>query len=273
MKPPLKSFLLSLAALVVVAASGLHADDTLFIGNSYTYGGPDKIVFDHGGVPKIVEAIAASKGKTLSTLMLTAGGVDLGYHLQQPKTDEDLKAKSWDWVVLQGLSMEATHVGRPDVFFKNGEIFCKRIMADSPKAKIVLFQTWARPKESPFYSGTSTPQTFVDVAQMNAEIQKNYQELCRRLQAIDPGSQVEVAPVGLAFERSQEKYPEINVNFTDLHHASTAGSYLAALVIYATIYQDSPKGATHEFFGISLDAGVAAKLQEIADEVTTRKAQ
>lgn len=271
MKFPREPRILAALILGLFSAVSLHADDALFIGNSYTYGGPEKVINEHGGVPKLVEAIAASKGKTISTLMLTVGGKDLGFHLGEPKTDEDLKAKNWGWVVLQDFSTEATHVGALDDFFKNGETFCKRIMAESPKAKIVLYETWARPKESPFYSGVSTPKTFTDVAQMNTEIQKNYTELYHRLQAIDTGGQVEMAPVGLAFERSLEKYPDINLSYSDLHHANVEGNYLAALVIYATIYHDSPKGATREFFGTSIDAATATKLQEIADEVTSQK--
>lgn len=277
MKHPHASPVLPFIALLAVClcpAARLRADDALFIGNSYTYGGPEMVVTNHGGVPKLVEAIAASKGKKLSTLMLTVGGKDLGYHLAQPKTDEDLKAKAWDWVVLQDFSTEATHVGgKLDDFFKNGEIFYKRIMAADPKAKIVLYETWARPKGSPFYSGTSTDKTFVDVAQMDAEIQKNYTDLYKKLEAIDPGTQLEFAPVGLAFQRSHEKYPDINLNYSDLHHANVEGDYLAALVIYATLYQDSPKGATREFFGTSVDAAVAEKLQAIADEVAGPKAK
>jgi hypothetical protein len=274
MKRPLESPVLFAAALFVVclcAASSLRAEDALFIGNSYTYGGPEMVINQHGGVPKLVEAIAASKGKKLSTLMLTVGGKDLAFHLLQPKTDVDIKAAKWDWVVLQGFSTEATHVGNPEEFFKDGEAFYRRILANSTKTKVVLFETWARPKGNDYYTGVSTPKTFVDVAQMNTEIQKNYTELYHRLEAIEPGNQVELAPVGLAFQRSLEKYPDVNLNFSDLHHANVAGSYLAALVIYATIYQESPKGATREFFGTSIDPGVAAKLQEIAEEVTAQK--
>jgi len=261
----------ALAALCLYTPS-LHAQDALFIGNSYTYGGPEKVIHDHGGVPKLVEAIASSKGKSISTLMLTVGGKDLGYHLQQPVTEQDLNLKTWDWVVLQDFSSEATHVGKLDAFFQNGESFTRKIMEHSPKTRVVLYETWARPKQSPFYSGTSTPKTFLDVAQMNSEIQKNYGELFHRLDAIDP-AHVELAPVGLAFERCVEKYPGLNLYCPDLHHANTEGSYLAALVIYSTIFQDTPKGATHDFFGTSLDAEVATKLQEIADSVTSQKVQ
>ena len=276
MKHPAKLlifFLPILAALCLSSPCGLWADDALFIGNSFTFGGAEKIICQHGGVPKLVEAIAASKKKNLSTLMLTAPGRDWGFHLRQPKTEEDLNAKIWNWVVLQDFSTQPTHIGKPDDFFNNGETLDNRIMQHSPKAIVVLYETWARPKGNPLYTGISTPRTFVDTAQMNDEVQKHYTELYQRLEAINPPTHVELAPVGLAFERSVEKYPDINLYCSDLYHANTNGSYLAALVIYATIYKESPVGAPHEFFGLSLNVGAAAKLQEIANEVTSQKVQ
>ena len=44
--------------------------------------------------------------------------------------------------------------------------------------------------------------------------------------------------------RSADKYPAINLNAKlDNHHATATSYYLAALVIYDTIYHDSAKGA------------------------------
>src|SRR5579862_667491 len=151
--------------------------------------------------------------------------------------------------------------------------FYKRIIAANPKAKVVLYETWSRPKGSPYYTGASTAKTFADQKEMDAEIQKNYTELYNRIEKLGAGAQVELAPVGVAFQRFREKYPDIDLNYSDLHHANTAGSYLAALVIYATLYHDTPKGATREFFGTSIDEPLATKLQEVAEEVTSTKAK
>lgn len=274
MKIPRFSGLLALTSTIFVSFSCIsHADDALFIGNSYTYGGPEQTVNSHGGVPKIVEAIATSKGKKLDTLMLTVGGKDWTFHLARPETDTDIKLKKWNWVILQDFSTEATHAGKPDDFAKNGVEFYKRIMANSKDTKVVLYETWSRPKGSPFYTGKDSDKTFVDIAEMDGEIQKNYHELAKKLEEIDPGNQVLFAPVGEAFTLCRAKYPDISLNYSDLHHASLEGDYLAALVIYATLYGDSPKGATHEFFGKTLDPDVATKLQEIAVTATTPKAQ
>src|SRR5438105_3010113 len=106
--------LAALTAFVTLAclpAYRLYAEDILFIGNSFTYGAGDKAIQEHGGVPKLVEAIAASKGRTIQTMMVVAGGKDWGFHLAQPNTATALSAKKWDFVVLQDLSTKATHVG------------------------------------------------------------------------------------------------------------------------------------------------------------------
>lgn len=199
--------------------------------------------------------------------MVVAGGKDWSYHLAQPATEEALTEKKWDYVVLQDLSTKATHLGNRAEFVKNGELFYKRIREHSPNAKIVLYETWARAKGYPFYTGVSGPKSFTDPSEMTGEVEKGYTELHEDLEAIEPGQEVSVAPVGAAFALCLQKYPDIDLHWKDKHHASVAGNYLAALVIYATIFQDSPLGATMQFFGVSLDSKEARKLQEIAAQV------
>ena len=261
----------SAAILALFAFQSLWAEDALFIGNSYTYGGPETTVRNHGGVPKIVEAIAASKGKRLSTLMVTVGNMDLAYHLAQKRTEEALASRKWNWVVLQDFSSEATHIGHVDSFFASGLIFYRRIISDSSQTKMVLYEPWARPKGSPFYTGTDTATTFTTVSSMNLEIQSNYCRLINTLKAITPRDQVELAPVGEAFERSLQENPDIQLYYPDGHHASLEGSYLAALVIYATLYRDDPNGATRNFFGTEIPEEIAVKLQAVAHEAVGLK--
>jgi hypothetical protein len=259
-----------MAALCCFWAHASAADEALFIGNSYTYGGPEVIVTNHGGIPKLVEAIAASKGKTLTTLMITKAGKDLAYHLAQGTAAKAVSAKKWDWVVLQDFSEEATHAGNLASFFKSAVTFYNQINQSDPGAKVVLYEPWARPADSPCYTGRSTATTFIDAGQMNEEIQKNYLQLTGTLGAIDPGDPVELALVGAAFERSLKENPGIDLYFSDKHHANVSGDYLAALVIYATLYKDDPEGATRSFFGAEVAPDVAAKLQAVAKEVSIR---
>jgi hypothetical protein len=101
---------------------------------------------------------------------------------------------------------------------------------------------------------------------MTSEVVKNYTEQERRLEAFDQGEQVALAPVGAAFQLCKESYPEIGLYTDDNHHANAEGLYLSALVIYATLTQDTPLGATHDFPGVAIPADVAGCLQEVAEK-------
>lgn len=259
--------LVVLAILLVLSATAFCAGNILFIGNSFTYAGGAPAVEKLGGVPKLVEAIAAAKDQKIETTMVSSGGKDWGWHLQQPATETALNAKKWNWVVLQDYSTKTTHMGNLADSLANGETFYKRIRKGSPAAGIVLYETWARGNGHSFYTGTSTKKSFVDPTEMMTEIRKGYAELKIRLEGIEAGEQVRLAPVGTAFALCQKKHPEINLYSGDIYHASEQGYYLSALVIYATIFQGNPTGATREFPGFALDQEMAGKLQEIAMEV------
>jgi hypothetical protein len=78
---------------------------------------------------------------------------------------------------------------------------------------------------------------------------------------------VEVIPAGIAFQKSIEQRPELNLFGDDNCHESVAGSYLIVSVIYAVLFNQSPVGATYlPFPEGSLLAEDAAFLQQIAWE-------
>jgi hypothetical protein len=54
---------------------------------------------------------------------------------------------------------------------------------------------------------------------------------------------VKVAPLGLAFSDSLSERPDFDLYIGDREHANPRGQYLAASVIYATIFDKSPEGA------------------------------
>jgi len=71
-----------------------------------------------------------------------------------------------------------------------------------------------------------------------------------------------IIPAGLAFSRSMQSHPEIDL-YADDKHPSREGTYLAAATIYASIFQASPVGNTYKF---GIEKGVREKLQRIAWE-------
>jgi hypothetical protein len=53
---------------------------------------------------------------------------------------------------------------------------------------------------------------------------------------------VKVAPVGLAFTSSMLERPDLDLYIGDREHSNFRGHYLAAAVLYATIFDTSPEG-------------------------------
>jgi hypothetical protein len=259
---PIRFFFLWL--VLAVAFLPAQADDDLFFGNSFTYAAMVKSLEKAGGVPKLVEAIAISKGKQMSADSVTAGGKTWDYLMALPMAKTDLQ-KTWDWVILQDHSNRATEFGDPVAFMRDGEAFSDMIAQKSPKAGIILYETWARPAGS-FYAtskGAKTPEA------MMAEIHENYGKLRDDLAAKNPGREVRVALVGTAWLRAMTENPGMDLYASDKHHGSALGYYLAAMVIYETLYHDSVKGIPATFFDgtFVIPPDDAAKLQAIADAV------
>ena len=72
-----------------------------------------------------------------------------------------------------------------------------------------------------------------------------------------------VIPAGLAFAQSIRQRPALELYQADKRHPSPAGTYLAAVTAYATLYGKSPVG--NPFVG-ALDAATAGFLQTVAWE-------
>jgi len=250
------------------AVLSARADDVLFFGNSFTYGSQAPAVMKHGGVPKLFEAIAQARGKQVTADAVTKGGKGWDYHLAQPATEKALASKVWNWVVLQDYSARPTSAGNIPQFMQDGETFSQRIAVNSPKAGIVLYETWARPPGAFFKTkeagALGTPE------KMMADLHQSYGDLAADLTAKNADRPVRLALIGTAFAATKAAYPDILLDAKDAHHASAEGYYLAALMIYEAIYKESVKGAPTEFYNgeLVIPADQAAKLQEIADKIS-----
>lgn len=251
---------------LAVPTPAFSTENILFIGNSFTYGFGCPAVENNGGVPKLVEVIAAAKGRKAAVAMRAGAKEDWGCHLSEPKTERALHARPWNWVVLQDASTKPTRLGNLNRFLENGKALYHRIRDHSPGTMIVLYETWARGGGYSYYSVDAAHTTFVSPAEMTTELRRGYATLKEVLGDLEPGEQVRLARVGTAFALCQKQYPKINLFYADRMHASDQGNYLAALVIYATIFRDSPLGAPRKFAGFTIAPHVAAKLQQIAAE-------
>lgn len=220
--------------LVFTATAQARADDpkpirVLFIGNSYTF------VND---LPSMLTELAKAGGqRPLEHEQETPGGCTLEKHWKDGKAARKIAAGNWDFVVLQEQSLRPL-INRPLMFE-----YAQKLDAEiqKQKARTLLYQTWARQ----------------DAPDKQDALSKAYLDLGKELKA-------EVAPVGMAWAKAVEQDPALALHGPDKSHPSKAGTYLAACVFYAAIYQKSPEGLPGKIAALNDDQ--ARKLQAIAWE-------
>jgi hypothetical protein len=232
---------LSVCAAQTPAAAQVHEARkvlrVLFIGNSYTH---------VNNLPDIVAAIAAADPDSaiIVPTLATRGGATLRWHLENGPALKMLDTGEWDFVVLQeqstlnGKEIDGKLVlGEYGPFHASVRDWVKRIRAT--RATPVLFMTWARRNEPAI---TGMQQGLADA----------YDTIGRELG-------VPVAPVGLAWGESRRRLQSLDLHIWDASHPSSAGSYLAALILYSTLTGKSPLGAPNVIQGRPTVSGSGAE--------------
>ncbi|UJF17220.1 hypothetical protein L0B53_00135 [Vibrio sp. SS-MA-C1-2] len=167
----------------------------------------------------------------------------LGWHENNLKFQ--YTQKDWDTVVFQGHSTEpiTNNEDSRKYFEKSAKQMAS--YAQSKGSQVVFMMTWAKKSE---------PEKFDDLAEAYINIAEETNSY--------------VAPVGLAFEKAINEYPEIELYHTDGSHPSLAGSYLAAATLYSTLYNASPEGGAIPI-DTDMKEDVAQKLQQVAWETVS----
>lgn len=213
----------------------------LFIGNSYTY---------FNKMPYIFAEITKAAGMSVTADSVTKGGASLNLYYSE-KNDysknvlSKLNENKYDYVILQDNSTYP--IRNLSGFFTN-----VRKMSDLIKpygAKPILYQTWARKIGHETLSEFSfTPE------EMEMQLRSAYTTIAEEIG-------LNVSYVGKAFHDVTQSHPEIDLYDADLHHPSLCGSYLAACVLFSTLYKSSPVGTSYT---AGLDYAVAEILQNAA---------
>jgi hypothetical protein len=179
----------------------------LFIGNSLTY---------YNDLPKMVAALArADKQRPLHYERETPGGCTFAKHWTDGKALAKIQSRKWDFVVLQDNSQGP--LNQRESMFDHARKFDAEIKKQG--ARTILYMTWAllnRPEDQP-------------------AISKAYLELAADLKC-------QVAPVGTAWQAALKANRKLALHTNDKKHPTATGTYLAACVIYATIYSRNPEG-------------------------------
>jgi hypothetical protein len=190
-------------------------DQILFFGNSTTY--------YNAGAQEHLKLLAAFADPSLSieVQLNQRMGTSLKGLLEIYGTS-DIQEGTWDVVVLQG-SIHAPWFSIED-FFEAVRIFDQAIQ--DAGAQTILFMPWEMIKRD--------TRTIHEIDQAHSQI------------ASEVG--VKVAPVGLAWQRSIQERPDLELYDPDGLHPNATGTYLTACVLYAVIYDKSPEGIDYQPF-------------------------
>jgi len=221
----------------------LQAQDTtrvLFIGNSITY---------FNNMPQTFEAIANSKGDTTAVTMHAPGGTGFSNHITNPTVFNFLRQGNWDYIVLQPGSNESVGNPSPMQVLDRARILQDSIYKYNPCVKVLFYEisngVWS-----------SSASDLVTYNNTMTAIRNN-------LTYLSDSTKTFFAPVGEAFRTAwnQDQNNLLWGGFGDIH-PNAKGSYIAACVFYATIFQKPSRGTT---VLNSLSALEADQYQELAD--------
>ncbi|MGY8754936.1 MAG: hypothetical protein ACKVIR_04530, partial [Candidatus Poseidoniales archaeon] len=254
-------------------SSHLQADDEvleaspvsleiLMMGNSYVAS---------NSLHTLIDGVINAASTSANVSSLNGGGMKLSQHASNVASsghqwNTTLNNGAWDWVVLQDQSQVPgfPRTNQEWINSKDGAVELAEVIEDNG-GETVLMMTWGR------RDGDSVnTQRFPDFSTMQDELEAGYLDYRDNMSSY---GDVWVAPVGLAFEHIHDQIiadggtPTNSGNlFYDLYssdgsHPSLSGSYLAAVVIYATITGDDPVGLSHS---TSLSNSLVLELQQAA---------
>ena len=220
----------------------------LFIGNSYTY------FFD---LPSLFADLCRANGHDVRVDSVTAGGRELHECLTEfysdlnvgdplgKKISELLEEVEYDVLILQEQSCLPYH--NPELFFA-GAVGLSTIIG---AWRTILYATWGRmdgSEDLDYFGWTRLSMT-----------KGLYDAYCHAAALVHG----EVSPVGLCFAKAVETTSEIDLYDPDKSHPSYAGSCVAALCHYKTVFGEMPS----DLSVLKLDGEAVDKLVAIVDEV------
>lgn len=281
------AFLLAAAAQSVGAAP----KTILFIGNSFTQGAHSAVrnwhaneVTDlnragYGGVPALFKAFAKESGLDYDVSLETQGGKSLAFHYDERR---NLFDRPWDVVVLQEYStLDNKRPGDPAKTIQSVGQLTSLFRARNPNVQIQLMSTWTRADQTYKPGGYWYGKL---VTAMAEDLRKDTELAKQRTPGVTG-----ILPVGQAWNRAfsskiADPNPYDGVSFGQLdlwsydqYHASTAGYYLEALVVFGGITgidptRLGPDEKAADELGLSSDQAVA--LQKVArDELNEAAAK
>ncbi|MDO8684989.1 MAG: NosD domain-containing protein [Armatimonadota bacterium] len=261
---------LAVVGATLILNQACHAQqllNVLFVGNSHTY---------YSDMPGQFRSITESDGQpTPNVSGSTFGGYTLSDHLNDSRTlsaiDDGWGASHipWDFVVIQEHSAYPD-MAEYDEYYRNefqsaALGLYDRIKVHNPNAIVVIFETaaWNQTMWDDTYPPTSMgPES----TQMITNVRKwcnntAYTYIPENSVSVRKSDAI-VSPVGDAWERNYNDPRGIMLHdAVDLFHPNPAGTYLGALVMYATMYNTAIGRISYT---MGFDKATSDYLQEIA---------
>jgi hypothetical protein len=229
------------AILLSVVADGSAATpvSVLFVGNSLTQA---------NDLPSVFKQFAAQSPQhaEVEVQSITPGGALFYHHWKRGEALSILRKSRPAFLILQGQSTEP--LSSPQNFTYYAGLF--KAEADRVGAVTILFSTWARPAGDPYYQD---PSSGGSPAEMQKQLNDAYARLAQSLN-------VKLAPVGVAWDNARRDAPSIEL-LDGTQHPSFAGTYLAAAVLFRTIF-NTPAAISNYCGGLPRDT--ALTLQRVA---------
>lgn len=213
-----------LLLLVLPLAAHAQAPDSLrvlWVGNSFTY---------YNDLPAIVQQIAVSQNVPLACTRFLKGGERFAGHLRNEQLLAALASGGWDYVILQEQSsapaMPTGQVLRE--VYPDARRLDSLVHAGSPRAQVVFYMTWGHKNGNRHPVASYPPINTYEG--MQARLVTSYLEM-----AYD--NDAWCAPVGMAWRRVRHERPDCVLYQADCFHPALPGSYLAANVIFTTLFR------------------------------------
>jgi hypothetical protein len=230
----------------VTQTNPLNPKSAIFIGNSFFYYNNSL----HGHVREIISA--ADKKQPFRGTSVTISGSGLDWHnveayfqpngigrysfVADNKVQFNKLDKLFDIAIMMDCSQCPVHPELKTIFVE----FAKKHSDTVRKhdAEPILFMSWA----------------YADAPEMTEQLADAYVKAGNANNAM-------VIPAGLAFAKSIAIRSDLNLYVPDKRHPSLMGTYLAANVVYASLFKKSPVG---NGYTAGLDPSVAKHLQTVA---------
>jgi len=235
--------ILNLFILSLLISNAQDTTKILFIGNSITY---------YNDMPETFENIANSLGKTVDITMYAPGGTGIVNHVTDPNVYNLFRQTEWDYFVLQPGSNESPGYSyTPEITMGRIDTLLDSLYKYNPCTKVLFYQI-------PYGVLGNTAADVVSYNNSMDLILANNKYWADSIRSF-------FAPVGEAFRTSwnNNQNDMLWIGYSNVH-PNAKGSYIAACVFYASIFQEQSHGTN---IINSLSQSAADSCQLLADSI------